>query len=132
MCIRDRYQRRVHGLAGAIRLNKKLSTLDLNENKIGDKGAQFLVKALTSNSTLTTLSLKRNKLTDKTIEELRKADKIYGKCKLEIQPPSIPKTSPEVSLYLSTRRIRLNPYTCLLYTSPSPRDLSTSRMPSSA
>ena len=26
----------------------------------------------------------------------------------------------------------LNAYTCLLYTSPSPRDLSTSRMPSSA
>ena len=26
----------------------------------------------------------------------------------------------------------LHPYTCLLYTSPSPRDLSTSRMPSSA
>ena len=25
-----------------------------------------------------------------------------------------------------------NPYACLLYTSPSPRDLSTSRMPSSA
>ena len=25
-----------------------------------------------------------------------------------------------------------NPFTCLLYTSPSPRDLSTSRMPSSA
>ena len=25
-----------------------------------------------------------------------------------------------------------NPYLCLLYTSPSPRDLSTSRMPSSA
>ena len=25
-----------------------------------------------------------------------------------------------------------NPYGCLLYTSPSPRDLSTSRMPSSA
>ena len=24
------------------------------------------------------------------------------------------------------------PYSCLLYTSPSPRDLSTSRMPSSA
>ena len=27
---------------------------------------------------------------------------------------------------------RLYVYTCLLYTSPSPRDLSTSRMPSSA
>ena len=28
--------------------------------------------------------------------------------------------------------INSNRYTCLLYTSPSPRDLSTSRMPSSA
>ena len=27
---------------------------------------------------------------------------------------------------------RINPNICLLYTSPSPRDLSTSRMPSSA
>ena len=27
---------------------------------------------------------------------------------------------------------RFGRYTCLLYTSPSPRDLSTSRMPSSA
>ena len=27
---------------------------------------------------------------------------------------------------------RLDAYSCLLYTSPSPRDLSTSRMPSSA
>ena len=32
--------------------------------------------------------------------------------------------------YLQTRRLFLQ--TCLLYTSPSPRDLSTSRMPSSA
>ena len=29
-------------------------------------------------------------------------------------------------------KIIATPYTCLLYTSPSPRDLSTSRMPSSA
>ena len=29
-------------------------------------------------------------------------------------------------------QIGLSQYTCLLYTSPSPRDLSTSRMPSSA
>ena len=28
--------------------------------------------------------------------------------------------------------LKVGPYTCLLYTSPSPRDLSTSRMPSSA
>ena len=30
------------------------------------------------------------------------------------------------------RNIALMPYTCLLYTSPSPRDLDLSRMPSSA
>ena len=30
------------------------------------------------------------------------------------------------------RRVRIKYITCLLYTSPSPRDLSTSRMPSSA
>ena len=29
-------------------------------------------------------------------------------------------------------RVHRQIYTCLLYTSPSPRDLSTSRMPSSA
>ena len=33
---------------------------------------------------------------------------------------------PRSSMYLG------KPWTCLLYTSPSPRDLSTSRMPSSA
>ena len=31
-----------------------------------------------------------------------------------------------------TRRTQPSAYSCLLYTSPSPRDLSTSRMPSSA
>ena len=35
--------------------------------------------------------------------------------------------------YLKTLRVvHYDDYTCLLYTSPSPRDLSTSRMPSSA
>ena len=31
-----------------------------------------------------------------------------------------------------TPSIPVGPYTCLLYTSPSPRDLSSARMPSSA
>ena len=31
-----------------------------------------------------------------------------------------------------TRGVKATMYACLLYTSPSPRDLSTSRMPSSA
>ena len=37
-----------------------------------------------------------------------------------------------VWLELSWRRLCCNCWACLLYTSPSPRDLSTSRMPSSA
>ena len=35
-------------------------------------------------------------------------------------------------LDLGTKGSGTTPYSCLLYTSPSPRDLSTSRMPSSA
>ena len=38
-------------------------------------------------------------------------------------------------LAITARRaatLKARPYDCLLYTSPSPRDLSTSRMPSSA
>eukprot|EP00831_Metopus_contortus_P022840 TRINITY_DN20545_c0_g2_i1.p1 TRINITY_DN20545_c0_g2~~TRINITY_DN20545_c0_g2_i1.p1 ORF type:complete len:117 (+),score=21.59 TRINITY_DN20545_c0_g2_i1:64-414(+) len=43
----------------------------------------------------------------------------------------------QIGLYLSLTLTFLSPHvlcvdTCLLYTSPSPRDLSTSRMPSSA
>ena len=36
------------------------------------------------------------------------------------------------SLHFRGARMGRNPKSCLLYTSPSPRDLSTSRMPSSA
>ena len=45
------------------------------------------------------------------------------------------KISREKNLYMSTLAFKLknnDDYDCLLYTSPSPRDLSTSRMPSSA
>ena len=38
----------------------------------------------------------------------------------------------ENSLYDMASSMRQNDFDCLLYTSPSPRDLSTSRMPSSA
>ena len=40
--------------------------------------------------------------------------------------------SPEYADLLSTMGAPIYFTTCLLYTSPSPRDLSTSRMPSSA
>ena len=36
------------------------------------------------------------------------------------------------SIVLDDNKIKSLNYSCLLYTSPSPRDLSTSRMPSSA
>ena len=39
---------------------------------------------------------------------------------------------PILSFYVFSTENRKRPKTCLLYTSPSPRDLSTSRMPSSA
>ena len=41
--------------------------------------------------------------------------------------------TPYKAAYLKAKQLMGNtPETCLLYTSPSPRDLSTSRMPSSA
>ena len=41
-------------------------------------------------------------------------------------------TKDSLSLRKRLTRYQQDPYRCLLYTSPSPRDLSTSRMPSSA
>ena len=46
--------------------------------------------------------------------------------------PGHPKKSPEYPWSCSLPNPMLMSGTCLLYTSPSPRDLSTSRMPSSA
>ena len=41
--------------------------------------------------------------------------------------------SPKAKKIISNKNLNLDKYPdCLLYTSPSPRDLSTSRMPSSA
>ena len=38
----------------------------------------------------------------------------------------------KVEISRTTKTVTITIHTCLLYTSPSPRDLSTSRMPSSA
>ena len=47
---------------------------------------------------------------------------------------AVSKNDDHLTVYLWENRLMKNivPYICLLYTSPSPRDLSTSRMPSSA
>ena len=47
-------------------------------------------------------------------------------CVVDGTPPMIELLEKDIQLWLDKRR------PCLLYTSPSPRDLSTSRMPSSA
>ena len=67
---------------------------------------------------------------------------------VRLQPPAIPAIAPSTTELLFrvdanpktvtmipeqvTPWLLLAPHPCLLYTSPSPRDLSTSRMPSSA
>ena len=43
-----------------------------------------------------------------------------------------PESSPRIRVSKDAYKIFLQMWSCLLYTSPSPRDLSTSRMPSSA
>ena len=49
-----------------------------------------------------------------------------------VTTPNYQTTNTEYGLQDATAGITIFLYGCLLYTSPSPRDLSTSRMPSSA
>ena len=61
----------------------------------------------------------------------KRSGKIYAlkKVKMEKEREGFPQTAlREANILLSMH----HPNVCLLYTSPSPRDLSTSRMPSSA
>ena len=55
---------------------------------------------------------------------VKKADKAYQK--LEKAEAKIPKKT------VKRKQRTVDPQTCLLYTSPSPRDMRRSRMPSSA
>eukprot|EP00831_Metopus_contortus_P031273 TRINITY_DN25530_c0_g1_i1.p1 TRINITY_DN25530_c0_g1~~TRINITY_DN25530_c0_g1_i1.p1 ORF type:complete len:135 (+),score=31.34 TRINITY_DN25530_c0_g1_i1:113-517(+) len=125
MCIRDRYQRRVHGdadhyLSILIFIIIKAQVPDLfthvcltNEFATLGSSSSYNAYCLTTlqacfyhilNVDVTSLLLTRN-----TLPTLPKASR---KQSIDKDPP----------MHLA----------CLLYTSPSPRDLSTSRMPSSA
>ena len=61
-----------------------------------------------------------------------------GKVKMYVCGPTvynyihIGNARPAINYDVVRRYFEYKGYTCLLYTSPSPRDLSTSRMPSSA
>ena len=68
---------------------------------------------------------------DKPIAAANWVEKIEGKCKLIATTPEFGERRPEYGA--DVRSSVVGRYViCLLYTSPSPRDLSTSRMPSSA
>ena len=54
------------------------------------------------------------------------------KSDIEIAQEAKPQDIREIAKKLGLTEDDLELYGCLLYTSPSPRDLSTSRMPSSA
>ncbi|CAF1287932.1 unnamed protein product [Adineta steineri] len=53
--------------------NKTLTQLCLSNNKIGDKGAQYLSEALQKNTTLTTLDLSYNQIGNKGVQYLGEA-----------------------------------------------------------
>eukprot|EP00831_Metopus_contortus_P042723 TRINITY_DN3406_c0_g1_i2.p1 TRINITY_DN3406_c0_g1~~TRINITY_DN3406_c0_g1_i2.p1 ORF type:complete len:178 (-),score=15.65 TRINITY_DN3406_c0_g1_i2:123-656(-) len=177
MCIRDRYQRRVHGenelciqkwiktsvsiceardeereLRIALAENDQRKTSVRTEQDWDRTGTCLnLAKILSANSTL----LMRNnifalavcKLTG--LEELNELEEDDTQVFLQPKPECRDRRGPSTS-WLATfidfhvavqdgnRRRMMTPSTtkcirtCLLYTSPSPRDLSTSRMPSSA
>ena len=87
------------------------------------------------------LAAKDNK--DKEINRLLGKDPLQGLSKLGLSPDWAVNVISQVGNYAETFEKHLYPLTiqrgmnalykdCLLYTSPSPRDLSTSRMPSSA
>eukprot|EP00831_Metopus_contortus_P041452 TRINITY_DN32533_c0_g1_i2.p1 TRINITY_DN32533_c0_g1~~TRINITY_DN32533_c0_g1_i2.p1 ORF type:complete len:146 (-),score=25.31 TRINITY_DN32533_c0_g1_i2:128-565(-) len=145
MCIRDRYQRRVHGTAMIPGIN--------NIPSIGSRptcrGGKEIVNTSFMNvpSSEPRSTRKINASFDQRMFEEPKLD--HASAKSVIPSPSSawgkynPITNPIPNFnqnpYIMRERVRAtteigfaNPHSCLLYTSPSPRDLSTSRMPSSA
>ena len=65
--------------------------------------------------------------------EAGKVDKVYVTgCLSELYKPDLQKEIPQVDEYFGTTDLPQLLKVCLLYTSPSPRDRTRSRMPSSA
>ena len=69
----------------------------------------------------------------KFLQEQAAVNQMYAE--MRAPQPITPYQSPNVTVISGETKSMVSPdgaYICLLYTSPSPRDLSTSRMPSSA
>ena len=69
---------------------------------------------------------------DAVAEQVREVRDIYGPNTELGARRSTFEIAPEIEVDLATAFITKEPITCLLYTSPSPRDATLSRMPSSA
>eukprot|EP00831_Metopus_contortus_P069956 TRINITY_DN63157_c0_g1_i1.p4 TRINITY_DN63157_c0_g1~~TRINITY_DN63157_c0_g1_i1.p4 ORF type:complete len:102 (+),score=30.59 TRINITY_DN63157_c0_g1_i1:178-483(+) len=101
MCIRDRYQRRVHG--NTFTQNKKRMEAEINlSTKSHEEEVQLRLKFETKLNGIYSVYRDLQNRYERAISDVK--DLLEFKHQLD----------------------------CLLYTSPSPRDLSTSRMPSSA
>eukprot|EP00831_Metopus_contortus_P018789 TRINITY_DN18045_c0_g1_i1.p1 TRINITY_DN18045_c0_g1~~TRINITY_DN18045_c0_g1_i1.p1 ORF type:complete len:134 (+),score=56.44 TRINITY_DN18045_c0_g1_i1:91-492(+) len=133
MCIRDRYQRRVHGeyknqkyewSKEIEETQKEISILQEDEEKLKEKLNKATYKEVIEK-----------------IKEMEKFKEILGDG--EEKREEAVKLEQQLSILLEEQKVMKRKWnyleicdqeslSCLLYTSPSPRDLSTSRMPSSA
>ena len=82
---------------------------------------------------------KPNKEQEAVKQELQKWCKVIDQYRLQVDNTGVPEDIEEVVSFVLTpvpnttiMVLSLSVYSCLLYTSPSPRDPKTSRMPSSA
>eukprot|EP00831_Metopus_contortus_P051996 TRINITY_DN43658_c0_g2_i1.p1 TRINITY_DN43658_c0_g2~~TRINITY_DN43658_c0_g2_i1.p1 ORF type:complete len:125 (+),score=25.29 TRINITY_DN43658_c0_g2_i1:90-464(+) len=124
MCIRDRYQRRVHGdrcehlynLSERLRENLNIKQIIAERKKKEQEICSFKPKLITKNNDI----------------------QLEGKlsCTSNVHTGRNQKSKVQFRTYiwneLRKEKLASQLRICLLYTSPSPRDLSTSRMPSSA
>eukprot|EP00831_Metopus_contortus_P010888 TRINITY_DN1427_c0_g2_i3.p1 TRINITY_DN1427_c0_g2~~TRINITY_DN1427_c0_g2_i3.p1 ORF type:complete len:129 (-),score=29.52 TRINITY_DN1427_c0_g2_i3:23-409(-) len=128
MCIRDRYQRRVHG--------EIIEVSKMEDGKTDNKQAIFKVKVSDMEEKL---QLKSTGTIQNAFERYSKLSDIANEIRSRMESDEngvwncvIGKSFGSHVLHLTKNYLFGKIYNCLLYTSPSPRDLSTSRMPSSA
>eukprot|EP00831_Metopus_contortus_P026246 TRINITY_DN22385_c0_g1_i2.p1 TRINITY_DN22385_c0_g1~~TRINITY_DN22385_c0_g1_i2.p1 ORF type:complete len:416 (-),score=70.72 TRINITY_DN22385_c0_g1_i2:133-1380(-) len=125
-------------LASILDKLQKLEVLNLAGNGIGAIGAKALVEPLGAAPKLEILSLQSNEIATEGAKHVAEAlEKSRSLSAIFLQQNRIgveaAKKLAEVLEHSQLRWLNMaDNYICLLYTSPSPRDLSTSRMPSSA
>eukprot|EP00829_Urostomides_striatus_P008433 TRINITY_DN1927_c0_g1_i1.p2 TRINITY_DN1927_c0_g1~~TRINITY_DN1927_c0_g1_i1.p2 ORF type:complete len:135 (+),score=77.46 TRINITY_DN1927_c0_g1_i1:64-468(+) len=134
MCIRDRYQRRVHGIHKMqkdILLDDTIKVVALNKEgkffesvtRIDAESQRYDIKLQIDINT-DIYPVEQNGNYSFCIARTLNLDGTEGKDNFSAEPSG--PTLADRYDYVMYGKI------CLLYTSPSPRDLSTSRMPSSA